>query len=58
MEQYVVTKICVEFPEVDEIEQDHLEATGDKRPSRAMSVAKGLKNSRSQSNQEKYTAWQ
>lgn len=57
MEQYVVTKICVEFPEIDEVEQDHLGASGDKRPSRAMSVAEGFRNSRSQSKQGKYTAW-
>lgn len=45
---HIVTKICVELPKADEVKQDHLESRGDKRPSRAMSVTKGFKDSWSQ----------
>lgn len=48
LEQNVVTKICVVFPKANEVKQDQLKQSGDRRPSRAMSVAKGFKSSRSQ----------
>lgn len=56
LEQYMVTKILIGFPKADELEQDDLEVSGDKRPSTAMSGGKKVQGQQISEITGKHTA--